>query len=106
MQVIKLGNHEIMNHNPIIYLIECLSCVLVYLCFDGRLCFLELYFWNYSSRRRSFHLKSSKKVTFHNQRHQHESETGFCLRLLLVYEYCAEMSFTSFENPEMPLNLS
>ena len=21
------------------------------------------------------------------------------------YEYCAEMSFTSFENPEMPLNL-
>ena len=23
----------------------------------------------------------------------------------LFYEYCAEMSFTSFENPEMPLNL-
>ena len=23
----------------------------------------------------------------------------------LFYEYCAEMSFTSFENPEMPQNL-
>ena len=37
---IKLSNHEIMNHNPVIYLIECASCVLVYLCFDGRLCSL------------------------------------------------------------------
>ena len=40
MQLIKLCNHEIMNHNPIIYLIECASCVLVYLCFGGRLCSL------------------------------------------------------------------
>ena len=37
IQLIKLSNHEIMNHNPVIYLIECASCVLVYLCFDRRL---------------------------------------------------------------------
>ena len=40
MQLIELSNHEIMNHNPVIYLIECASCVLVYLCFDQRLCSL------------------------------------------------------------------
>ena len=37
---LKLSNHKIMNHKPVIYLIECASCVLVYLCFDGRLCSL------------------------------------------------------------------
>ena len=37
---LKLSNHKIMNQNPVIYLIECASCVLVYLCFDGRLCSL------------------------------------------------------------------
>ena len=40
MQLIKVSNHEIMNHNPVIYLIECASRVLVYLCFDRRLCSL------------------------------------------------------------------
>ena len=37
---LKLSNHKIMNHKPVIYLIECASCVLVYFCFDGRLCSL------------------------------------------------------------------
>ena len=32
----------------------------------------------YSSRHGQFHLKSNNKVTFRNQRHLHESETGFC----------------------------
>ena len=30
MQLIKISNHEIMNHNLFIYLIECASCVPVW----------------------------------------------------------------------------
>ena len=42
MHLIELSNHEIINHNLIVYLNECVSCVLVYLCFGGRLCsFIE-----------------------------------------------------------------
>ena len=111
MQLIKLNNHEIMNHNPVIYLIECASCVLVYLCLDRRLCSLIQLANNHlllpsvnDAKKAGMDIKSLKY-----QPNQIITNLRFSLlsieRNRLNYEYCAEMSFTSFENPEMPLNL-
>ena len=107
MQLIKISNHEIMNHNLFIYLIECASCVPVWTedssltqSANNHPCFLQLM----NAKTASMHIKSLKYEP-------NQIITKLCFSLLslernrLFYEYCAEMGFTSFENPEMPLNL-